>query len=213
MKRVLIVDDHELVRDGLRGALEAAGYDVAGEAEDGLQAVELGMRLRPDVVLLDVSMPLLDGIEAARRLRGQVPEARVVVLTMHAEPRLVSEAVAAGVAGYLLKDSPLSAVIDAVDRVAGGGTVISPQLPRDVSGLGHATDARAGLSSRETEILQLLADGYSPAEVARDLVISPNTVRNHLSSIYTKLDVGDRTQAVIEGLRRGVVSLRRPAEA
>ena len=212
MTRVLIVDDHLLLRDSLRGALTDAGIEVVGEAGDGLEGLDAALALTPDVVLMDVAMPVLDGIEATRRLLARRPDARVLILTMHADDDLLAKARRAGAAGYVLKDASVAELADAVARVAAGGTVISAGL----SAAAHADDGDrwgeppdAGLSAREAEILQLLADGASPAEVAERLFISPNTVRNHLASIYQKLAVSDRTQAVVEGLRRGLVSLTR----
>jgi DNA-binding NarL/FixJ family response regulator len=211
MTRVLLVDDHALLRDSLRGALEDVGYEVVGEAGDGAQAVDLALQLRPDVVLMDVTMPVLDGIEATRRITTAAKATRVLVLTMHADPGIVGRARAAGAAGFLVKDTPLEGVVAAVARVACGHLVMSPGLAPADAPPGPAADEREALSSREEEVLQLLADGSSPAEVAKALFISPNTVRNHLASIYEKLGAHDRTQAVVEGLRRGVIRLREPA--
>lgn len=210
MTRVLLVDDHALLRDSLRGALEDVGYEVVGEAGDGERAVALALTTRPDVVLMDVTMPVLDGVEATRRITSRVGDVRVLMLTMHADPTLVSRARDAGASGYIVKDTPLDGVVAAVARVANGGTVMSPGLaPAPVVEL--PADEQEALSTREEEILQLLADGSSPGEVAKALFISPNTVRNHLASIYGKLGAHDRTQAVVEGLRRGVIRLREPA--
>lgn len=211
MTRVLIVDDHALLRDSLRASLEDVGYEVVGEAGDGARAVELTKELRPDVVLMDVTMPVLDGIEATRRITTGCAGVKVLMLTMHADPTTVGRCRAAGAHGFLVKDTPLEGVVAAVARVACGHLVMSPGLaatPVTVAGDG---DAGEPLSSREEEVLQLLADGCSPAEVAKALFISPNTVRNHLAKIYDKLGAHDRTQAVIEGLRRGVIRLREPA--
>lgn len=212
MTRVLLVDDHALLRDSLRGALEDVGYDVVGEAGDGQRAVELAIERRPDVVLMDVTMPVLDGIEATRRIAARAPGARVLMLSMHADPSLVARARAAGATGFIVKDTPLDGVVAAVARVACGTVVMSPGLaPAPAPEPAPAVDDREALSSREEEILQLLADGSAPGEVAKALFISPNTVRNHLASIYAKLGAHDRTQAVVEGLRRGVIRLREPA--
>ena len=230
--RVLLADDHRLVREGLHRTLTDAGLDVVGEARDGDEAQQLAVRLRPDIVLMDVSMPGADGITVARRLRSRAPETRVVVLTMHDDADLLERAWAAGVVGYLVKDASGADVVDAVRRVHQGARVISPGLGEPP---GSATDTGGGalpaagwarvaavgsgaapevgegttspLSDRERQVLQLLADGGRPADVADRLVISPKTVRNHLANIYAKLDVHDRSQAIVVGLRQGLIEL------
>jgi two-component system, NarL family, response regulator DegU len=208
-KRILLVDDHRLVREGLRRTLEDAGFDVVGEAENGADGLELAERLRPNVVLMDVSMPVMDGITATKRMRSRAPEARVVVLTMHSDTDLVDRARAAGAAGYLLKDASGEEVVRGVQRALEGQRVIS-------AGIGAAPEpavpAEAGddapqLTEREAQILQLLADGFAPAAVAEKLYISPKTVRNHLSKIYEKLGVNSRSQAIVTALQHGLIDL------
>jgi DNA-binding NarL/FixJ family response regulator len=210
-KRVLLVDDHRLVREALRRALEDAGYRVL-EAEDGERAVERALTTDPHVVLMDVSMPGLDGIAATRALRTRVPDAQVVVLTMHEEDALILEARDAGAVGYLLKTASSAEVVAAVGRVLEGHTVF-PELAASVppsraprAARSAAPDEQA-LSHREQQILQLLADGRTPDQVADALVISPKTVRNHLSRAYDKLGVDNRTQAIVIGLQRGFIEL------
>jgi DNA-binding NarL/FixJ family response regulator len=213
MVRVLIADDHAVLRDGLRGAFTDAGLEVVGEAVDGEEAVELARRTRPDVFVMDLSMPVIDGIEATRRVHRVEPDVRVLVLTMHADPELVGRARAAGAIGYLLKDSTLDEVVEAVRRVADGKSVISPGIiPTGPVAVADRPEPAGEpvLSPREEEVLQALADGASPLEVAKRLFISPKTVKNHLSSIYDKLGVPDRTQAVLTGLRLGLVTLTLP---
>lgn len=209
-KRVLLVDDHRLVREGLRRTLTDAGYDVVGEAENGADGLELAERLRPHVVLMDVSMPVVDGITATRRMRTRAPDARVVVLTMHADTDLVDKARSAGAAGYLLKDASGEEVVRAVARAldgqrtisAGIGSTPEPAMPDD------EPDADAPqLTEREVQILQMLADGCSPAEVAERLFISPKTVRNHLTKVYDKLDVNSRSAAIVVALQHGLIEL------
>lgn len=215
MPRVLIVDDHRLVREGLRRTLEEAGFDVVGEAPDGSMGVEMAEELRPHVVLMDVSMPVLDGITAIRRLRSRAPDAHVLVLTMHADRELVDDARAAGAHGYLLKDASSEEVVAAVRAVLEGRNVISSGLAeaaREETLLpGEGAEAGDGdapeLTPRELQILQMLADGCSPAEVADRLVISPKTVRNHLTNVYDKLDVGSRSQAIVVALKYGLIEL------
>jgi two-component system, NarL family, response regulator DegU len=230
--RVVLADDHRLVREGLQRTLTDAGLDVVGEARDGDEAQQLAVRLRPDIVLMDVSMPGADGITVARRLRSRAPETRVVVLTMHDDADLLERAWAAGVVGYLVKDASGADVVDAVRRVHQGARVISPGLGEPpasatdtgdealpaagwarVAAVGSGTAPEVGegttppLSDRERQVLQLLADGGRPADVADRLVISPKTVRNHLANIYAKLDVHDRSQAIVVGLRQGLIEL------
>lgn len=213
MTRVLLIDDHRLVREGLRRTLEDAGIEVVGEAQDGAEGISLAENLRPDVVLMDVSMPVLDGITATRRIRARAPEAKVVILTMHADTELLERARSAGAAGYLIKDASSGEVVQAVRRAADGHRVLSPGIldhpeVEDVtSGTEPATGAVADLTPRELQILQLLADGLSPKGVADQLVISPKTVRNHLTKVYEKLGVNSRSQALVEALRHGLIDL------
>jgi DNA-binding NarL/FixJ family response regulator len=199
----------------VRRALEDSGIDVVGEAGDGDQAVMLTEALRPDVVLMDVSMPVLDGIEAARRIASTGSSSKVLVLTMHDEDALRARALRAGAAGFLTKDCELKEVVDAVRAVASGEMLLSPEIahaildqfpeePVDV----EATDTNGPLTKREKEVLQAVADGRSTTEIGRELFISVKTVKNHLASIYAKLDARDRTQAVISGVRLGIVQLR-----
>lgn len=219
--RVLLADDHRLVREGLRRTLEDAGMDVVGEARDGDEAQRLAVRLRPDVVLMDVSMPGADGITVTRRLQSRAPESRVVILTMHDDEALLERAWGAGAVGYLVKDASGAEVADAIRRAHRGARVISPTLGggaaagwarADAAGRGGAdasdpTPTGPVLSDRERQVLQLLADGHRPGEVADRLVISPKTVRNHLANIYAKLGVNDRAQAIVAGLRHGLIEL------
>jgi DNA-binding NarL/FixJ family response regulator len=234
MTTVLIADDHQLLRQALRRALEDAGLRVVSEAGDGEEAVRLVQLDRPDVVVMDVTMPVLDGIEATRRIHAATGESRVLVLTMHDEDALRVKALRAGAVGFLTKDCAMQEVVETVKRVADGDTVFSPEIaaammaefpPAPANGSVHgngggtvatgtATSAPADtvidspLTKREREILQLVADGHSTAEIARTLYISAKTVKNHLASIYSKLDSRDRTQAVLSGMRMGIVQLQ-----
>jgi DNA-binding NarL/FixJ family response regulator len=217
MTRVLIADDHAMVREGLHWALEHAGYEVVGEAADGEEAVELADALRPDIVLMDLSLPVLSGVAATKRIRSLVPSARVVVLSMLSDETAVSSALAAGAVGYLVKDSTTAEIVTALRDVidaSPGGLVLS-------SSATHATadpygDSRAGtqltatrplISKREEEVLRLIATGASISEVGRRLYISAKTVKNHLSSIYQKLDSHDRAQAVLKAVRMGLIQI------
>lgn len=211
-KRVLLVDDHRLVREGLRRTLEEAGFEVVGEASDGAQGLEMAERLRPHVVLMDVSMPVVDGITATRRMRSRVPDSRVVVLTMHADTDLVEKARSAGAAGYLLKESSGEEVVQAVRRAVDGQRTISPGISGSADPIAASEDAAEhdgppDLTEREAQILQMLADGCTPAEVAERLFISPKTVRNHLTKVYDKLSVNSRSAAIVVGLQHHLIEL------
>ena len=209
LPRLLLVDDHKLLRQGLRRAVEEAGFDVVGEAGDGEEAVRLAIDLKPDLVLMDVTMPVLDGIEATRRLRASCPEARVVILTMHGEEETVARALRAGALAYLLKDCSTDQVAETLHAVASGGTDLSADLARSMLAElpGPEPAVETSLSSREAEVLQMFADGCSTVEVGERLYISAKTVKNHLVSIYEKLDARDRTQAVLTAVRMGIIRL------
>lgn len=208
--RVLLADDHRILREGLRRSLEAQGIDVVGEAADGDEAVELAEELHPDVVLMDVTMPVLDGVEATRRIRQRLPEVRVVMLTMHADEATMARAIRVGADGYLVKDCSSEEIAETLRLVAVGETTVSRHVA--VSMLAEVQTLPAGgveevVSKREEEVLQLIADGCSSVEVAERLFISQKTVKNHLASIYHKLDARDRTQAVLRAVRMGIVRL------
>jgi DNA-binding NarL/FixJ family response regulator len=206
--RLLLADDHTMVRQSMRRSMEDAGFEIVGEAADGAEAVRLAADTRPDVVLMDVSMPVLDGVEATRQLRaGASPQRpQVVMLTMHADADVVRRALQAGAVGYLTKDSSIDDVIDAVRLAASGDAAVSPGLAAALLREAVADPAQQ-VSAREIEVLQLIAEGASPPEVAERLFISAKTVKNHLSSIYEKLDARDRTQAVLKGLRMGIIRM------
>lgn len=208
--RVLLADDHRMLRESLRRSLEDAGIEVVGEVADGREAVELAEVLRPDVVLMDVTMPVLDGIEATREIRQRAPEVAVVVLTMHSDREVLVRAIRAGAAGYLVKDCSVEEVAATLRAVAAGETALSPELAASMlAEARQLADAPEGLiTKREVEVLQLIADGLSTTEVARRLYISVKTVKNHLASIYQKLDSRDRTQAVVRAVRLGIIHLR-----
>jgi DNA-binding NarL/FixJ family response regulator len=209
--RLLLVDDHYLLRQGLRRAVEEAGFVVVGEAGDGQEAVRLAGDLQPDLVLMDVTMPVLDGIEATRQVRVCSPQSRVVILTMHGEEDVVRDALRAGAVGYLVKDCTTQQVADTLRAAAAGDTDLSPSLASAMLSEFSTAEAPAPeasvLSRREAEVLQLFADGCATTEVARKLFISAKTVKNHLASIYEKLDARDRTQAVLTAVRMGIVRL------
>jgi len=204
MTTVLLADDHRMLREGLRRSLEENGVKVLGEAADGKLAVELAVELGPDVVLMDLSMPALDGIAATRLIRRQAPETHVVILTMHSDDDSVARAIRAGASGYLVKDCSTDEIVDAIEKVASGEVTLSPELAASML---EENEGEPVISEREKEVLQLIADGLSPTELAGRLYISVKTVKNHLTSIYQKLDSRDRTQAVLRAVRMGIIRL------
>ncbi len=188
------------------------GFEVVGEAEDGAQAVDLAGQLQPDVVLMDVTMPELDGVEATRRIHAEYPDIRIIMLTMHSDQEVLASAIRAGASGYLVKDCSTEEIADAVRSAVAGETSLSPQLAAsmldEVRRLDQpADDEHRVVTKREEQVLQLIADGCSTPEVAERLYISQKTVKNHLASIYQKLDARDRTQAVLRAVRMGIVRL------
>ena len=210
--RLMLADDHRMLREGLRRSMTEEGFDVVGEASDGLEAVKLSEELSPDVILMDVTMPELDGVEAARRIHASQPEVRVVMLTMHADSDVVASAIRAGASGYLVKDCSTEEIASAVRLAVSGDTALSPQLAssmlHELRKLDIPTDDdERVITRREEEVLQLIADGCSTPEVAAKLFISQKTVKNHLASIYQKLDARDRTQAVVQAVRMGIIHL------
>jgi DNA-binding NarL/FixJ family response regulator len=190
------------------------GFDVVGEAQDGEEAVRMAASLRPEVILMDVSMPEMDGVEATRAIHAAQPDIRVIMLTMHADAEVLTSAIRAGASGYLVKDCSTEEVAEAVRMAASGDTALSPRLAAtmldEVRRLDRPTadDEDRVITKREEEVLQLIADGCSTPEVATKLYISQKTVKNHLASIYQKLDARDRTQAVLQAVRMGIVHLR-----
>ncbi|MFN2589624.1 MAG: response regulator [Actinomycetota bacterium] len=207
--RVMIVDDHPITRDGIRTALSSSrDLEVVGEAATGQEAIDVADRTSPDVVFMDVRLPGLGGLEATKAIRSRRPETKVIMFTVDESRASVMDAVRAGVSGYLLKDIEADELINAVRLVVGGKAVIHPALTRAFLGE-VAEESQAGdpatLSRRESEILQKVAYGSTTKEVARDLGISPHTVKTHLERIFEKLGANDRAQAVAIALRRKLV--------
>jgi DNA-binding NarL/FixJ family response regulator len=208
--RVLLADDHQLLRQAIRRALEDAGMTVVAEAGDGGEAVRLAGELHPDVVVMDVSMPVLDGVEATRRIHDDHPELPIVIITMHGDEALRRDAVNAGAAGFLTKDVSMQEVVATITQAAGSEIALSTELAATIlAELEDGVDRPPSpLTPREEEVLQLIADGCSTSEVAAQLFISGKTVKNHLASIYEKLEARDRTQAVLSAVRSGIIHLR-----
>jgi DNA-binding NarL/FixJ family response regulator len=207
--RVLIADDHPVVRDGLRGMLAGeAGFEVVGEATSGAEAVALTERERPDVVLMDLQMPGVDGATATAEIAQRFPGTRVLVLTTYDTDADILRAVEAGATGYLLKDAPKERLFPAIRSAARGETVLAPAVAtRLVNRM--RVPAEEALTSREIEVLELVAKGSSNADVAARLFISEATVKTHLLHIFGKLGVDDRTAAVVSAMERGIIALPR----
>ena len=199
----LIVDDHEVVREGLRLSLSRASYiRVIGEASDGESAVALTERRRPDVVIMDVRMPGMDGLEATKAITEKVPESAVLIFTAYSERSLLGRGLESGAKGYILKEAPHQTLVRAIEKVSEGEGYIDPALmPAFLSG----KDREELLTAREREILQLLADGMSNADVAEKLFISQETVKSHVRHILTKLEADTRTHAVAIALRDAII--------
>ncbi|UCC86495.1 MAG: response regulator transcription factor [Anaerolineales bacterium] len=210
--RVLIADDHIIVRRGIRALLETEpNIEVAGEAENGKEAVAEAERIQPDVILMDLVMPEMDGIEAIRRITASQPEARILVLTSFAADDKVFPAIKAGALGYLLKDSGPDELVGAIHQVYRGESSLHPTIARkllqELSRPLEQPPAPEPLTEREVEVLQLVARGQSNQEIAEKLVISEATARTHVSHILRKLHLASRTQAALYALREGLASL------
>jgi DNA-binding NarL/FixJ family response regulator len=201
---ILIVDDHPLLREGVAAVLEAEpDIRVVGEAADGLDAIAQFERLRPDLVLMDLQMPGVDGVEAISAIRAIAPDARIIVLTTYAGDVRALSALRAGASGYLLKSSLRRELIDTIRAVLGGQRYLHPEVAHDI-----AVNAIAEpLSDREIDVLRRVAQGAANKEIARALSLSEDTVKGHMRSIFSKLDVTDRTQAVTVAHRRGIIAL------
>ncbi|BCJ40396.1 DNA-binding response regulator [Actinoplanes ianthinogenes] len=211
MTSVLIVDDDELIRAGLRAILAGAGITVAGEVEDGSEVVQAALRLRPDVILMDVRMPRLDGIQATRLLLAKYPAdaPKVLVVTTFANDEYVYEALQAGASGFLLKRARPEQIVEAVRVVARGDSLLFPAAIKNLAAAYAKPDGHldgAGLTAREAEVLALMADGLSNAEIAERLVLGVETIKTHVGNVLGKLGVRDRTQAVVVAYKSGFIS-------
>jgi DNA-binding NarL/FixJ family response regulator len=211
--RVAVVDDQRLFTKGLSGLVDMLdGIEVVGVAFDGEEAVALCRKEEPDVVLMDISMPKMDGISATRQIRDLLPQTAIIILTGHEEDEHVFEGIKAGAQGYLLKDSEPEDLSRAIRMVHAGATIIAPDLAQKMlntfeSSPGSSQRAPPPLTERELEVIRALAQGMSDRQIAGALGISEKTVRNHTSNIYRKLHIFDRTQAVIYAIREGVIDV------
>jgi DNA-binding NarL/FixJ family response regulator len=211
--RVLIVDDHDLFRTGLRNLLEEQGVQVSGEAASGSEAVRSVREMAPDVVVMDLNMPEMGGVEATRHITAVAPLTRVLVLTISDEDADVMDAILAGACGYLLKDASIEELMAGIRAAWRGESLISPGIAAKVLQRVRATSAnpeiadtiRSELSDREIEVLKLIANGKDNAVIAADLHISPKTVKNHISNILMKLQIDNRIQAAVYAVRSGIV--------
>jgi NarL family two-component system response regulator LiaR len=210
--RILIVDDHAIVREGQRALIETEpGMTLVGEAKNGIEAIELAHTLNPDVIFMDLFMPVMSGIEAIEAIKAEKPEARILVLTSFAEDEKVFAAVKAGASGYLLKDATPDEILTAVRNVNRGEPAMNPtianKLMRELRRESDLPPTKEPLTERELDILKLVAQGLSNQDIAENLVISERTVRTHVSNILSKLHLANRTQATLYALQEGLADL------
>jgi DNA-binding NarL/FixJ family response regulator len=211
--RVLLADDHTILRDGIRALLEdEPDMIVVGEAEDGRTAVKLACQLKPDVVLMDIAMPLLNGLEATRQIKHDCPQVKVLILTMHENEEYIRQVLASGAMGYILKDAAAHELLDAIHAVHRGEAVLSPAITRLVIENylrwgDLQLDSTNGLSPREREVLQLIAEGYSNKQIAEILSISIKTVQAHRMNLMAKLDLHDRADLIKYAIQRKIIDI------
>ena len=218
--RILIADDHQLLREGIRNFLSLEpDFEIIGEAANGEEAIARTIELRPDVLLLDINMPKASGIEVASRLKESCPEVRILALTIHDDQNYMMNMIQSGAAGYLLKDVEPSMMVLAVRRVYAGESYVEPSLTKKLfQGITNREEKKVApaapgitegdrLSAREIEVLRLIGKGMSNAEIARTLYLSEKTVKNHLTNIFRKIDVTDRTQAVLYAIKHKIVNV------
>jgi two-component system response regulator NreC len=205
--RVLLADDHAVVRHGLRALLEKEGFQVAGEAADGQEVVRLASTAHPDIAILDISMPLLNGLDAARELKKESPNIKIILLTRHDEPQYVTAALRGGVKGYVLKSQAANELVHAIEQVGRGGIYLSPNISRAVveAYLSKTEPAEDPLTPRERQVLQMVGEGKSTKDVARLLGISTKTAESHRARLMRKLDIHETASLVRYAIRRGLV--------
>jgi len=212
--RILLADDHAILRDGIRALLsDEADLQVVGEAENGRQALEQARALRPDIVIMDIGMPLLSGLEATKHIRRDVPESRVLILTMHQNDEYLAQVLAAGASGYVLKDTAGRELVLAIRQVARGEPFFSPLMTRTLTSLYLSSleaerthDPYDDLTIREREILQLVAEGFTNRQIAEMLKLSIKTVKTHRLHLMQKLDLHDRTELVKYAFQKGIIT-------
>jgi NarL family two-component system response regulator LiaR len=210
--RVLVVDDHAIIRKGMRAVLDLVpDIEMVGEAENGKQAIKMDLELHPDVILMDLMMPEMDGIACIREIKSKRPEARILVLTNFAGEEMIFPAIKAGAMGYHLKDSSPEALVEAIYQVFQGQSSLHPLIARklleELSAPSEQPPSTDPLTQRELEVLRLIAQGYENHDIAEQLVVSEATVRTHVSNILGKLHLATRTQAALYALREGLASL------
>ena len=205
----MLVDDHLLLRESLKRQLQDLGHEVVADLSDGSSAVAVALKIQPDVILMDISMTEGDGITACRAIMEGDARQRVVMLTMHVEIELVRQALKAGAVGYITKDATFDQVMRSIEMACNGDVIISPEFAQALLQESEAVvlTNTSNLSDRELEVLQLLADGQSTSEIAEAMFISQKTVKNHLASIYEKIDARDRTQAVVRAVKMGIIKI------
>jgi two-component system, NarL family, response regulator DegU len=225
--KIVIIDDHQLFREGVKRILEfEASFEVVAEGDDGSEAIKLVETYQPDVIIMDINMPKLNGVEATKELIERYPDSKVIILSIHDDENYVSHALQTGATGYLLKEMDADALVEAVKVVADGGSYLHPKvthnLVKEYRRLAASESSEEGvqfqqldirrplhlLTRRECEVLQMLADGKSNRGIGESLFISEKTVKNHVSNILQKMNVNDRTQAVVEAIKNGWVVVR-----
>lgn len=215
--RILIADDHRVVREGLVAILKSrSDMDVVGEAINGFEVIEKTKALKPDVILMDISMPQMNGVEATRAVRKISPEIGIVVLTMHDDDATIFELVRTGVHGYLLKDADSSEIVKAIQSIYKGESIIHPSIARKILGefsqlepeqVKKAPRKMYNLSGREVDVLRRVAKGKTNKEIASELHLSEKTIKNHVRNIFHKMGVYDRTEAAMKGVQEGIIDL------
>ena len=212
--RVLLADDHTILRDGIRALLDDQDdMEVVGEAEDGQSTVKMVAHLQPDVVVMDIAMPLLNGLEATRQIQRDYPQVKVLILTMHENEEYIRQVLAAGALGYVLKDAAARDLLGAIRAVNRGEAVLSPAITRLVIedylrwGDIRPEDATNGLTSREREVLQLIAEGYTNKEIAEILCLSVKTIQSHRTNLMSKLDLHDRGELIKYAIQKKIIDI------